>query len=84
MAHNWNYGILGTPARTIVKTRLKTLRIRGYDQRIVGQPSSYFRLDFCKFKKSLRDLSKYSPGVGVVLSTGAVLLQKKLAPGQGF
>ena len=23
MAHNWNYGILATPARTIVKTRLK-------------------------------------------------------------
>ena len=25
IAHNWNYGILATPARTIVKTRLKLL-----------------------------------------------------------
>ena len=25
MAHDWNYGILATPARTIVKTRLKQL-----------------------------------------------------------
>ena len=30
MAHNWNYGILATPARTIVKSHLKSPRSYGF------------------------------------------------------
>ena len=30
IAHNWNYGILATPARTIVKIRLNTDSMKTY------------------------------------------------------
>ena len=54
IAHNWNYGILATPARTIVKTRLKNLA------KILGQQG------FClsgekrlSFKADLKIYSSY-------------------------
>ena len=52
IAHNWNYGILATPARTIVKTRLKLVYIfivRLQDKHIHQSQSLIFLLTFQQF-----------------------------------
>ena len=66
---------------------------RGYDQRIVGQPSSpFFKVWFLQNskistpnnRKSWLDLSKYSPVVGVFLSWGPWFCRKILPRGRAF